>query len=75
MRWFHMAVVAIFVLVTLIFAFQNLQSVTVTLLGFRLSAPLAAVIAVFYALGMLTGGSLWTMFRRSLAGSKGPRTA
>ena len=75
MRWFHTAVVAIFVLVTVIFAFQNLQSVTVTILGFRLSAPLAVMIAAFYVLGMLTGGSLWTMFRRSLEGSKGPRTA
>ena len=41
MRWFHIGLIAILAAATLIFAFQNLQSVTVGFLNFRLSAPLA----------------------------------
>ena len=52
MRWFHMALIAVLAAVTLIFAFQNLQSVTVAFLGFRLSAPLTILVAVVYVLGM-----------------------
>ena len=51
MRWFYMTLVAIFVVVTVIFALQNLQSVTVAFLNFRVSAPLAILIALIYVLG------------------------
>jgi lipopolysaccharide assembly protein A len=74
MRWVHMSIIAILAAATVIFAFQNLQSVTVAFLGFRLSAPLAVLIAVVYVLGMATGGSLWSMFRWALDGSKRPAT-
>jgi uncharacterized integral membrane protein len=74
MRWFHMTVIAVLAAAMLIFAFQNLQTVTVAFLGFRLSAPLAVLIAVVYVLGMATGGSLWAMFRWALEGSKRPAT-
>ena len=72
MRWFHIALVAIFALVVVIFALQNLQSVTVSFLNFRISAPLAVLIAVIYLLGMATGGSVWALFRWALEGSKRP---
>ena len=72
MRWFHIALVAILALATVIFAVQNLQSVTVSFLSFRLSAPLAVLIAVMYLLGMATGGSLWALIRWALEGSKRP---
>jgi lipopolysaccharide assembly protein A len=72
MRWFHMTLIAILVIATLIFATQNLQSVTVSFLNFRVSAPLAVLIALIYLLGMLTGGSLWALIRWALEGSKKP---
>ena len=75
MRWFHMGLIAILAAVMVIFAFQNLQTVTVTFLNFRLSAPLGVLIAVVYLLGMVTGGSLWAMFRWALEGSKSKRPA
>ncbi len=75
MRWFHMSLIAILAAATVIFAFQNLQSVTVAFLGLRLNAPLAVLIAVVYVLGMATGGSLWAMFRWALDGSKRPATS
>ena len=72
MRWFYMTLVAIFVVVTVIFALQNLQSVTVAFLNFRVSAPLAILIALIYVLGMLTGGGLWALIRRAYERSKTP---
>ncbi len=75
MRWFHMTVIAVLAAATLIFAFQNLQTVTVAFLGLRLNAPLAVLIAVVYVLGMATGGSLWAAFRWALEGSKRPATS
>ena len=75
MRWFHLALIAVLAAVTLIFALQNLQTVTVAFLSFRISAPLTILVALVYVLGMLTGGSLWALFRWALEGSKAKRPA
>jgi putative membrane protein len=70
MRWMYVAVVAILALVTLIFALQNLQSVTVSFLRLQLSSPLAVLIIIVYVLGMATGGSAWALVRWAWQGSK-----
>jgi len=70
MRWIHMAVIAVLVAAMLIFAWQNLHSVTVSFLNFRISAPLAVLVVVIYLLGMATGGSLWALIRWAIDGSK-----
>lgn len=70
MQWVYTAVVAILVAVMLIFAVQNLHIVTVSFLGFSMSAPLAFLIAVIYLLGMVTGGSAWALMRWAVTGSK-----
>jgi uncharacterized integral membrane protein len=70
MRWFYLAVIALLVAVTLIFAVQNMQSVTVSFLNFRIGAPLAVLVAIIYLLGMVTGGSLWALIRWAIEGSK-----
>lgn len=70
MRWFYVAVVAVLAAATLIFAVQNLQVVTISFLGFSLSAPLALVVALIYLLGMATGGSVWAVMRWAVEGSK-----
>jgi uncharacterized integral membrane protein len=70
MRWFHITLIAVFVAAILVFAIQNLQIVTVSFLNFGISAPLAIVIAVIYLLGMATGGSLWSLIRWAVEGSK-----
>jgi putative membrane protein len=70
MRWVHTGVIVAFVAATLIFAFQNLESVTMSFLGFRISAPLAVVVAVVYLLGMATGGSVWALMRWAWQGQK-----
>ena len=70
MRWIYVAVIAVLALVTLIFALQNLQSVTVSLLRLQLSAPLAVLIIIVYVLGMATGGSAWALVRWAWQGSR-----
>jgi putative membrane protein len=70
MRFVHLAIIVIFVAATLIFALQNLQSVTMSFLGYSLRMPLALQAIVTYLLGMATGGSLWTLLRRSIEGTR-----
>jgi uncharacterized integral membrane protein len=71
MRWIYMAVIALFAVAILVFALQNLESVTVSFLGSRIRAPLALVAIVIYIVGAATGGSLLALLRRSYQGSKG----
>jgi uncharacterized integral membrane protein len=70
MRWIHITIVVLFVASVAIFALQNFEVVTMRFLGFSVRAPLAVLVAVVYLLGMVTGGSLWSLLRRSIEGSK-----
>lgn len=70
MRWINMAVTAILVGALLIFALQNLQSITVDFLSFSLRAPLSVLAIVIYLLGLWTGGSVWALIRWAVEGSK-----
>jgi len=70
MRWIHIIIVVLFVAAIAVFALQNLGAVTMTFLGFSVRAPLAVMVAVVYVLGMVTGGSLFSLVRRSIEGSK-----
>ena len=70
MRWFYLAIVVVFVAALIIFVFQNTQSVSTAFLSLRLTLPLAALVFVVYVLGALTGGSLYALLRRSVAGSR-----
>ncbi len=70
MRWIYLTVIILFALATLVFAVQNLQTVTIAFLGFSVSLPLALQAIVVYLLGMATGGSLWALLRRSFEGSR-----
>lgn len=63
MRWLNTVVIVVFVAGILIFAFQNLQSVTVSFLGIRFSAPMAVHALIIYVVGMATGGSAWALMR------------
>jgi uncharacterized integral membrane protein len=70
MRWVYLTVIVLFVAATLLFAIQNFQIVTMSFLGLNARAPLALLVAAFYVLGMVTGGSLLALLRRSLQGSR-----
>jgi len=70
MRWIHLGIIILFAVATIIFALQNLDIVTMSLLGFNARAPLALVVAIAYLLGAVTGGSLFALLRRSYEGSR-----
>jgi uncharacterized integral membrane protein len=70
MRWIYLIVVILFAAATVIFAVQNLQTVTVSFLRLSLQTPLAVLIVVIYVLGTLTGGSLLALLRRSIEGAR-----
>jgi len=72
MRWLHTAVICIFAAAVVIFAFQNLQLVTMSFLGFSARVPLALLAVGIYLLGTLTGGSLLALLRQSFEGAKRP---
>lgn len=73
MRWLHTGVIAVLGLALLVFAFQNLQSVTVAFLGFGMTVPLAILAIVIYLLGMATGSSIWSLVRWAWHGSQQPK--
>ena len=70
MRWVHLAVIVLFVAVILIFAVQNFEIITVSFLGSSARMPLALLAGIVYLLGMVTGGSLLSLLRWSLEGSR-----
>ncbi len=70
MRWFYLATIIVFAAITVIFAVQNFQTVTVSFLRVSAQTPLALLIAVIYLLGAATGGSLLALLRRSIEGAK-----
>ncbi len=70
MRWIYLAIVVVFVAALIVFIFQNTQSVDVSFLALGATLPLAVLVLVAYVLGALSGGSLYALLRRSVAGSR-----
>lgn len=70
MRWVYLTVIVLFVVVTAVFALQNLDMVTMSFLGFSIRAPLAILAAVVYLLGAATGGSLFALLRKSVEATR-----
>ena len=66
MRWIHLAIVVLFALAVLVFIWQNFETVTMSFLGFEARTRLALLVALAYLAGMATGGSLWSLLRRSI---------
>ncbi len=70
MRWVYLIIVVLFVAAVVLFAAQNLGTVTMSFLGFSVRAPLAILTAIIYVLGAVTGGSLFALLRKSVQGSR-----
>jgi lipopolysaccharide assembly protein A len=70
MRWINLAIIVFFVAAAIIFAFENLETVSVSFLGFGVRAPMAILVSVIYVLGTATGGSLFALLRSSYQGSR-----
>ena len=74
MRWVHLTIVVLFVAIMIVFVIQNRAVIPMAFLGFGIRAPLALIVAGFYALGAITGGSLFALLRRSFEASRPMRT-
>ncbi len=70
MRRVYLALVILFAAAAIIFALQNLESVTVSFLSFSVSTRVAILVFIIYVLGAATGGSLFALLRRSYEGSR-----
>ena len=70
MRWLYIAIIVVFLAALIIFVFQNTDSVSMSLLSFGVTLPLALLVFIVYVLGALSGGSLYALLRRSVAGSR-----
>jgi putative membrane protein len=70
MRWFYLTIIVVFTAFIVAFAFQNLQVVTVSFLGFSVSARLVILVLISYMLGAVSAGSLLAMLRRSYEGAR-----
>jgi len=73
MRWVYLAIIVLFAVATIIFAAQNLQMVTITLLGFSATMPLALLSVALYVVGAVTGGSLFALLRGLVERSRSVR--
>jgi uncharacterized integral membrane protein len=70
MRGVYLTIVCLLGAATLIFAFENLEIVSVDFLWFSMRLPLAVLVVVIYIVGMLTGSNLWAVIRRSVRGAR-----
>jgi putative membrane protein len=72
MRIVYLVLIVVLAAVTLLFAVQNLQTITVAFFNWSVTLPIALVIIGAYALGMATGGSLLAFLRWTLQRAKRP---
>lgn len=66
MRIIYAAILLVFALAVVVFCVQNLDSVAIAFLGWRISLPLPLLVLIIYLLGMISGWGLLSFLRRSL---------
>jgi lipopolysaccharide assembly protein A len=69
MRYAYIALAVLITAVVLLFKFQNLSAVTVTLLSMNLTLPVSVFTVLVYVLGMMTGGALMGFMRTVYKGA------
>lgn len=70
MRYVYIALIAVFVTIITLFKVQNLDRVTIELLGASVTLPVSVMVLLIYVLGALTGGTLVALIRTWLQGAK-----
>jgi lipopolysaccharide assembly protein A len=70
MRILYLALIILLAGVTVLFALQNLQTITVSFLSWSVTLPIALVVIGAYALGMASGGSVLASLRWTLRRSR-----
>jgi uncharacterized integral membrane protein len=70
MRWLYLTIVCLLGAATLVFAFENMEIVSVDFLWLSMRLPLALLVVVIYIVGTVTGSSLWAFTRRLVRGAR-----
>ncbi len=66
MRYLQIGILVLFLLALLIFAAQNTASTQIVFIGWKIEMPLALLVVIIYALGMVSGWSVVGFLRRSI---------
>jgi uncharacterized integral membrane protein len=69
MRLLYIALIVVFTALVVLFKFQNLQAVTISLFGMSATLPASVLVFLVYVLGMFTGGSLLALLRTWIRGA------
>ncbi len=65
-QFFRIFLIVILAAIVLVFAIQNLESVTLSFLTIHLTMPFAIAIAGIYALGAVSGSMLYNLIKKLL---------
>jgi lipopolysaccharide assembly protein A len=73
MRIFYLILLVLLISITVLFALQNMQTITVSFFNWSVTLPIAVVVIGAYVLGMVSGGSVlafmrWTVHRAKKTG-------
>jgi putative membrane protein len=71
MRYAYIGLIVAFTALVLLFKFQNLETVTVSLFSSSLTLPVSFLVVGIYLLGMLTGGFVLALLRTWIGGARG----
>ncbi len=66
MRVIYGAVLLLFAAAVAIFCIQNLQTISIAYLGWKINLPLPIVVLLVYLFGMISGWGLLSFLRRSI---------
>jgi len=69
MRFVYMALIGLFAAVIILFKFQNLETVSVSLFSASVTLSAGMLVLLIYVLGMLTGGFLLALVRSWVRGA------
>jgi len=67
-----LVLIVAFTAMVLLFKFQNLDAVTISLFSASLTLPLSVLVIAIYVLGMVTGGFIVSLLKSWIRGARGP---
>ena len=73
MRYVYIGLIVVFTAMVLLFKFQNLQTVTVSLFSASMTVPVSFLVIGIYILGMFTGGFVLSLLKSWVGGARGGR--
>jgi uncharacterized integral membrane protein len=72
-RYLYIGLIVVFTASVLLFKFQNLQTVTVSLFSASMTLPVSFLVIGIYILGMFTGGFVLALLKSWVGGARGGR--